>query len=183
MIKSISASQLQEAIDRGERFQLIDVRSAEEYASGHVPCAVNLPMEQVEARLDDLHQHDPLVLICQSGNRAEITGGLLAPHRNDLVLLEGGTTAWESAGRPVVATRSTRLPLMRQVQLVVGPLALIGSILALTLDSTWALLPAFIGAGLTMAGATGFCGMGALLGKMPWNRPTLTNRAQVNSAN
>lgn len=171
MTKSISSKQLQESLDRGERFQLIDVRSPEEYAEGHIPCAVNMPMEQVESRLDDIHHHDPVVLVCQSGNRAEITGSLLAPHRNDLVLLEGGTSAWTAAGGPVVATTANRLPLMRQVQLVVGPLALIGALLAVVVDVRWAILPGLIGAGLTMAGATGFCGMAALLRKMPWNKP------------
>jgi hypothetical protein len=59
---------------------------------------------------------------------------------------------------------------MRQVQVVVGPLALTGSLLAVTLNPLWAILPAVIGAGLTVAGITGFCGMAKLLGLMPLNR-------------
>jgi hypothetical protein len=138
-------------------------------------------MEQVESRLDDMHHHDPVVLICQSGTRAELTSELLTPHRNDLVLLEGGTSAWQEAGLNVVGGSKARLPLMRQVQLIVGPLSLLGAILAMTVDVKWALLSAFIGAGLTMAGATGWCGMALLLKKMPWNQPVTSTGKPIES--
>ena len=51
-----------------------------------------------------------------------------------------------------------------------GVLALTGSILALTVNKNFALIPAFLGAGLTLAGSTGWCGLAILLSKMPWNR-------------
>ena len=59
---------------------------------------------------------------------------------------------------------------MRQVQLVIGLLALLGSILALTVNKNLAIIPALLGAGLTIAGLTGWCGLAVLLSKMPWNR-------------
>ena len=62
------------------------------------------------------------------------------------------------------------LPLMRQVQLVIGVLALTGSVLAIAINPWFALIPAFLGAGLTMAGTTGWCGLAHLLAAMPWNR-------------
>jgi rhodanese-related sulfurtransferase len=86
-MKTLTAEQLQARMERGERFQMIDVRSPDEFASGHIPCAVNLPMDQVESRLDDLHHRDPVVLICQSGRRATLTRELLEPHLNDLLVL------------------------------------------------------------------------------------------------
>jgi hypothetical protein len=61
---------------------------------------------------------------------------------------------------------------MRQVQLVIGVLALTGSLLAIFVNPLFALLPAFLGAGLTLAGSTGWCGLALLLAKMPWNRGT-----------
>lgn len=167
----ITAQELKTQLESGRRFQMLDVRSAQEFAEGHVPCAVNLPMEEAETRLDDLSSHDPLVLICQSGRRAQMTCELLQAHRSEILLLEGGTTAWSSAGLPLVRTVRARLPLMRQVQIVVGPLVLGGALLAILVDPLFALVCAFFGAGLTVAGATGFCGLAALLGKLPWNRP------------
>jgi phage shock protein E len=50
---------------------LVDVRSPEEFASGHLPGAVNLPVQELDARLGELGPNDrPLVLYCRSGNRS-----------------------------------------------------------------------------------------------------------------
>jgi len=62
------------------------------------------------------------------------------------------------------------IPLMQQVQLAIGLGVLTGAILALTVNPYWVLLCAFFGAGLTMAGSTGWCGLAILMSKMPWNR-------------
>jgi rhodanese-related sulfurtransferase len=167
----ITAAELKNRLDRAERFQLIDVRTPGEYDEGHLPGAMNLPMEQAEARLDDLTAHDPVVLICQSGKRAAMTCALLTPHRKNLLLLEGGTKAWRDAGLPVVQTAAARLPLMRQVQIGAGLLVLLGTLLSLFVHPAWLGVAIFVGAGLLVAGTTGFCGMALLLAKAPWNRP------------
>jgi rhodanese-related sulfurtransferase len=52
---------------------LIDVRSPSEFATGHVPGAINIPMEEVPGRVADLDQDRPVVLVCQSGKRATLT--------------------------------------------------------------------------------------------------------------
>lgn len=173
---TITAAELKNRLDGGggsgaTRYQLIDVRTPREYDEGHVPGAVNVPMDQVEARLDDLGPRDPVVLICQSGTRANMTCDLLRPHRDDLLVLEGGTRAWIDAGLPVVRTASARLPLMRQVQIGAGSLVLAGTLLSLLVHPAWIALAIFVGAGLLVAGTTGFCGMAVLLAKAPWNRP------------
>jgi rhodanese-related sulfurtransferase len=41
---------------------LVDVRSSSEFAAGHIPGAVNIPMEQIECRLDDLNPTAPIIL-------------------------------------------------------------------------------------------------------------------------
>ena len=65
---------------------------------------------------------------------------------------------------------SQPLPLMRQVQIAAGSLALLGVILGYAVSSAFFLLSGFVGAGLILAGVTGFCGMARLLAIMPWNR-------------
>jgi rhodanese-related sulfurtransferase len=149
---------------------LVDVRSGSEFASGHIPGAVNIPMDQIEARLDDLDRNLPIVLICQSGKRARMTAGLLDSCQRQLSVLEGGTKAWIEAGLPVVASVRTRWSLERQVRLGAGLLALMGAILALTVHPYWVFLCGFVGLGLTFAGLTDICAMGMILEKMPWNR-------------
>ena len=69
--------------------QLVDVRSGSEFASGHIPGAVNIPMDQIEVRLDDLRPGIPIVLICQTGKRARMTAGLLEPCQRQISVLEG----------------------------------------------------------------------------------------------
>jgi rhodanese-related sulfurtransferase len=150
--------------------QLVDVRSGSEFASGHIPGAANIPMDQIESRLDDLDLNLPIVLICQTGKRARMTAGLLEPCGRQIAVLEGGTKAWIEAGLQVVASVKTRWSLERQVGLGAGLLVLAGVILALSANPRWIFLCGFIGLGLTFAGVTDICGIAFLLEKLPWNR-------------
>ncbi len=149
---------------------LVDVRSGAEFASGHIPGAVNIPMDQIEARLGDLGLNLPIVLVCQSGKRARMTASLLEPCQRQITVLEGGTKAWIEADLPVVASVKTRWSLERQVRLGAGLLVLTGAILALTVNPRWLFLCGFVGLGLTFAGLTDICAMGIILEKMPWNK-------------
>ena len=167
MIPSITVAELRHQLPAQP--QLIDVRSPSEFASGHIPTAVNIPMDQIEARIKDLHANVPLILVCQAGTRARVTAGLLEPCHRQIAVLEGGTNAWLQAGLPIVTSVKTRWSLERQVRLGAGMIVLTGVILALAVNPNWIFLSAFAGVGLTFAGATDICLMGALLEKMPWN--------------
>ena len=85
-------------------------------------------------------------------------------------VLDGGMRAWREAGLPVIAPLKTSWSLERQVRLGAGILILIGIALTLLVSKLWILMPAFVGAGLTFAGATDICIMGKLLARMPWNQ-------------
>lgn len=168
-MNEITASELREPAKRVLGAQCVDVRSASEYASGHLPGAVNIPLEQIEARLDDLSRDVPLVLICQSGKRARMVARLLEPFGKDVMILNGGTSAWINAGLPLVVNAKTRWSLERQVRLAAGLLILLGAMLAMSVNPHWLYLSGFVGVGLTFAGLTDFCPMAVLLEKMPWN--------------
>lgn len=152
---------------------LVDVRSGSEFAAGHIPGAVNIPMDQIEARLDDLTVNLPIILICQTGKRAQMTAGLLAPCERQLSVLEGGTKAWLDSGLPTVRNVKTRWSLERQVRLGAGMIVLTAAILALAANPLWVLLCGFVGLGLTFAGLTDLCLMAVMLEKFPWNRQPL----------
>jgi rhodanese-related sulfurtransferase len=82
---------------------VLDVRTPEEYAAGHVPGAVNVPHDQVESRLAELAgaKHKEVVLYCRSGRRAQMAADVLAKAGfRRLSHLEGDYTAWSAAGRP-----------------------------------------------------------------------------------
>lgn len=149
--------------------QWVDVRSATEFAAGHVPGAVNIPMDQVESRLADFSPSLPVVLICQSGVRADMVSALLRQCRQDVRVLEGGTAAWAKSGLPLVVSTKTTWSLERQVRLAAGLIALLGAVLGVSMNVHWVYLSGLVGLGLTFAGLSDICPMGILLGKMPWN--------------
>jgi rhodanese-related sulfurtransferase len=151
-------------------WQCIDVRSTTEFAAGHIPAAINIPMDEIESRLGDLRPGGHTVLVCQSGKRASMTRSLLTGQVADLLVLEGGTDAWKAAGLPLVASTRSRWALERQVRLGAGLLVLTAVTLGFLVNPRWFWLAGFVGAGLTVAGTTNFCAMASLLALLPWNR-------------
>ncbi len=169
----IQSNELLQATRSGGKIALIDVRTPVEHDEMRISGSLLMPLDRLEpAAVKSISATtERCVLICRSGRRAEQAyGKLRAAGCEKLVILEGGVLAWESAGLPLERGARKVLPLMRQVQLVIGLLALTGSVLALAVDKNFALIPAILGAGLTMAGSTGWCGLAILLSKMPWNR-------------
>lgn len=116
MTATISALQLKH-LTGPARGQWIDVRSASEYATGHIPAAINIPMEQIESRMEDLNPDVPIVLIYQGGVRARQVARLIEPCGKEVAVLEGGTSAWIEADFRGVSNVSSRWSLERQVRL------------------------------------------------------------------
>lgn len=168
--RTIDVKTLRRECPASLRGQWIDVRSPSEYATGHIPGAMSIPLEQIDLRVDDLAGDRPVVLICKAGTRARMAAERLGPCGKDLIVLEGGTDAWMGAGYPVVASVAAHWSLERQVRLGAGVLVALGVVLGVIVNSSWIYLSGFVGLGLTFAGLSDICPMGMLLGKMPWNR-------------
>lgn len=171
MNESITIEQLRTRLQNGDSVQVVDVRSAGEFRSGHIAGAVSVPMDEIESRIEDLAAQGPVVLVCHSGSRAEICHKLVEAKRTNACYLEGGTAGWIEAGLPVVASSRTRWSLDRQVRLGAGVLVLTGVLLGVFVHPNWLGLAGFVGAGLTFAGLTDICGMAFVLAKLPWNLP------------
>jgi phage shock protein E len=72
----IDATQARQLVQQGAR--LVDVRSPAEFATGHIPGAVNIPVQELEQRLSELEpKQAPIVLYCRSGNRSGRAAGVL----------------------------------------------------------------------------------------------------------
>lgn len=170
-MKHLSVSELKSMMERHDRVQVIDVRSPGEYASGHIPGAMNLPLEELEARLDDIERNAPVVLVCRSGRRSGLACETLNPHRDRVMSLDGGVESWTQSGLPFVRAAKATWSIERQVRLTAGLLMVMGLLLAHFVHPAWVALSAFVGVGLTFAGLTGWCGMALLFGAMPWNKP------------
>lgn len=80
---------------------LVDVRGPEEYAEGHVPGAINIPMDELPSRVEELDRSAPVHVICESGNRSSTMADFLTDAGFSADTVAGGTSAWIRAGRPV----------------------------------------------------------------------------------
>lgn len=81
--------------------QVLDVRTPEEYAAGHVPGARLIPHDQVAARVAELDPARPVVVYCRSGRRSLLAEDVLRKAGFDVAQLEGSWQAWQAAGLPV----------------------------------------------------------------------------------
>ena len=97
----------QAAVARTRGVLLVDVREQEEYADGHVPGAVNIPMEHLPSRVKELDRDAPVHVICASGRRSAAMVDFLTEAGFDALNVVGGTSAWIRAGHPI-ETRETR---------------------------------------------------------------------------
>lgn len=86
---------------------VVDVREPHEYASGHVPGATMIPMDFVHQQMRDLPRNEPVYVICASGNRSLTAASWMNSAGISAVSVSGGTSAWQSAGGPLV-TGATR---------------------------------------------------------------------------
>ncbi len=82
---------------------VLDVREDDEYAAGHVPGAVHVPMAQVPQQLAELPQDRRVLVICQSGNRSRQVVEFLRAQGVDAVNVAGGTGGWAARGWPLEA--------------------------------------------------------------------------------
>lgn len=161
--------------------RLLDVRTPAEFEAAHIEGAYNVPLDTLGEHAAEIRAvvGTPLVLVCQSGQRARkaqeaLRGGGIP----ELQVLEGGMNSWLATGDHVV--RGThRMSLERQVRIAAGGVAAVGATMALLVGPLFALVPAFVGFGLVFAGVTDTCAMGMLLARLPYNRPASDDIAEA----
>jgi rhodanese-related sulfurtransferase len=99
MIQEIDASTLENRIDAGDDFLLLDIRSAGELAQGVLPNAVHIPMHLIPLRLSELPKDKDVILYCHSGARSYHACAYLAQQGyTNAVNLRGGILAWARSG-------------------------------------------------------------------------------------
>ena len=96
--------QATQMINRGKSTAVIDVRNADEFATGHLRDAKNMPLADLAGRIGELDKNKvkTVIVVCQSGARADkATRQLKSAGFEDIYTLEGGVNAWSAAGLPL----------------------------------------------------------------------------------
>ena len=147
---------------------IIDIRSPGEYRRDRLPGAINVPADRLEAETLPENQ---VLYYCKTGMRTNLNRDRLVAKSNGKgYILKGGLDAWAGQGLPVERDAKAPLPIERQIQIVIGLMLLGFTALSVLVSPSFIIVPGLIGAGLLMAGLTGFCGLGLVVAKMPWNR-------------
>ena len=82
---------------------ILDVRTPEEFATGSLPGARNVPVDKVDDKLmRDVKKDKPLIVVCATGSRAgKAAAQLRANGYGEVYVLAGGVAAWREAGLPI----------------------------------------------------------------------------------
>lgn len=167
-VKNISVKEFLELQEK-EKVKLIDIRTPHEHKRECIGFAENILIDDIYDA--DIQNDEVVVLHCQSGNRtnqaANKVSGLKA---KNVYLLEGGINAWKQHKQPTQKNIKEPLPIMRQVQIIVGFMVLLGVILSFLISPYFAILSGFFGAGLLFAGLSGTCGLAVMLEFLPYNK-------------
>lgn len=150
----------------------INVCMPAEYREGHIEGVRNVPLDEIADRVGEFTGKGTVYVHCRSGNRSQKAIEKLeslGAHAT-FVNVEGGLSAWESAGHETGQASRSTMPIMRQVLLAAGSLILFAFFGHSFIHHAFLYLALFVGLGLTFSGASGWCGMALVLSKMPWNK-------------
>ncbi len=95
MIELITPAELKAKINQAEQLTIIDVRETDEVAQGMIAGAIHIPLRELPARLSDIPQTAPIILVCRSGNRSGKAYEYLAANGFlNLRNMSGGMLEW-----------------------------------------------------------------------------------------
>lgn len=160
-----------EDIQQREDIVIIDVREQQEYAHEHIDQSINIPLGKLGTLESENYRNKIAIFHCRSGKRTSLNENAMdsTPFK-DKYCLSGGIVEWKSAGMPTISEYAAPVDVMRQVQLIVGCMILLGVSLSYLISVYFIILAIFAGIGLLVAGFTGFCGMAEVLKFLPWNQ-------------
>lgn len=167
----VDSTTLRQLINGDPLVRVLDVRTGGEFDAVHIPGSYNVPLATLGEHTRDLAELDhPVVLVCQSGARADQAHTKLAgAGKQRLHLLDGGLDAWIAAGGDVTHGESTTWAMDRQVRLVAGSISLLGILGSIAVPKAkW--LSGAVAAGLTFSALGNTCAMGNALGRLPYNK-------------
>lgn len=174
----ISPNDAQALIAGGAHYKLLDVRSPLEYNETHIKGSLNVPMDMVSAKLDDLGKAgDAYIVLCRTGNRSAMAADMLLQSGiKDVKVLDGGMMRWQKERLPV-EKGAGGISIERQVRIAAGTVILISMALAFLVHPAFLAIAVFVGCSLIYAGLSDNCMMGMLLMKLPYNQKLYKTRS------
>lgn len=175
MAQNITSQEAQEWLTSGEAI-LIDVREPDEFKTEHIAYALSLPLSSIENNFSSLNipTSKKIIFQCLKGMRGEQACTLINQKEccnNEIYNITGGINAWKETGLPTVTFGSApKISIFRQVQIIVGGLVAMMTLIGLSGATIGFYIAGLFGAALCTAGITGWCGLAILLSKMPWNK-------------
>lgn len=151
--------------------KLLDVRSALEFSQVHIKDSLNVPIDMLLAKINDISSlKQSFIVLCRTGNRSPMAADMLLQSGiHGVKVMQGGMTRWQKEGLPVIKGEGG-ISLERQVRIIAGSLVLSGILLAWFVNGAFIFVPLFVSCGLIFAGLTDNCLMGMVLMKLPYNK-------------
>jgi len=99
----ITIEQAKSLIESKPSLIILDVRTQEEYDSGHIERAILIPIDELGNRLDELSKNDELLVYCRTGNRSSNAVNILQANGFTKIFhMKDGITGWNQAGYPTL---------------------------------------------------------------------------------
>ncbi len=94
-MKEITAKELEQKLVAGEKLNIVDVREAEEVATGMIPGAEHIPLGEIPENLAELDIDEQYYIICRSGGRSGNACQYLVQNGYNVTNIAGGMLDWE----------------------------------------------------------------------------------------
>jgi len=95
VVTDISALELRRRLDAGDALTVLDVREPWEYAIARLPASINIPLDELPRRVQELDAHATTIVMCKAGGRSRRAAQFLAGAGFDQAInLAGGIDAW-----------------------------------------------------------------------------------------
>lgn len=170
-LKMVSPKDSKVLVENDLQLKLLDVRSALEFSQVHIKDSINVPIDMLSVKINDLSQSKQnYIVLCRTGNRSPMAADMLMQSGiHGVKVMQGGMMRWQKEGLPVIKGEGG-VSLERQVRLIAGSLVLLGIIMAWLAHWSFIFISVFISSGLVYSGLSDNCLMGMLLMKLPYNK-------------
>jgi phage shock protein E len=99
----VSIQEARQLIEEKKKLIIVDVRTIPEYNEGHIENSINIPVQELADRLDELHKNDELLIYCRTGNRSSTAVNILSDAGfTKIYHMHEGISIWIQQGYPIV---------------------------------------------------------------------------------